>query len=175
MLLLFHSSSFSGQLTNISFAQSKWSARWITIYKSTPNGTNSQNGKTLPHRYYSSKSQQQQQPPIETTNTTNTTSSSTISTTTRKGKFSKLKRIRKSWGWKAGAGWTIISVLDWWLLAAGGWLTWRGLFLKWTPIGIGIATFMHWHLHNQKCDSLKQPRVASRFMVSRIWLEVDFV
>lgn len=84
---------------------------------------------------------------------------------TNKGKFSKLKRVRKSWGWKAGAGWTILSVLDWWLLAAGGWLTWRSLVLKWTPIGIGLATLLHWHLHNRKCDKLGQTRTASRIMV----------
>lgn len=73
--------------------------------------------------------------------------------------------MQKSWGWKAGVGWTILSVLDWWLLAAGGWLTWRSLLLKWTPIGVGLATFIHWHLHNQKCDRLGQPRTASKIMV----------
>lgn len=95
----------------------------------------------------------------------NDTKATTLS---KKGKFKKI--IRKSWGWKAGAGWTILSVLDWWLLAAGGWLTWRNLILKWTPIGIGIASLVHWHLHYRKCDKLGQPRTASRIMVNNFWL-----
>lgn len=120
--------------------------------------------KNVHHRFYSTKQVTETKLNGQTTTTTTTTSSS--SSSTKKGKFSKLKRIRKSWGWKAGAGWTILSVLDWWLLAAGGWLTWRGLFLKWTPIGIGLATLVHWHFHNQKCDRLNQPRTASKLMVS---------
>ncbi|XP_055309180.1 phosphatidylserine decarboxylase proenzyme, mitochondrial isoform X2 [Sitodiplosis mosellana] len=48
--------------------------------------------------------------------------------------------------------------------ATGGWLTWRNLILKWTPIGIGLASLVHWHLHYRKCDELGQPRTASRFM-----------
>lgn len=146
---------FFGHFTNSNFTQSKWSTRWITIYKSPMNSTNSQqvaNNKGISHRYYTTK-------PANETKTTSVTS-----TIAKKGKFSKLKRIRKSWGWKAGAGWTILSVLDWWLLAAGGWLTWRNVFLKWTPIGIGLATLAHWHFHNQKCDRLGQPRTASRVM-----------
>lgn len=148
---------FFGHLSNANFTQSKWSTRWITIYKSPSNSTNSQqvvNNKGISHRYYATK------PSANETKTT--TSTSTIA---KKGKFSKLKRIRKSWGWKAGAGWTILSIMDWWLLAAGGWLTWRNVFLKWTPIGIGLATLAHWHFHNQKCDRLGQPRTASRIMV----------
>lgn len=98
-----------------------------------------------------------------------------LSSAAKKGKFSKLKRIRKSWGWKAGAGWTILSVLDWWLLAAGGWLTWRGILLKFTPLGIGLATIVHYHLHNQKCDRLNQPRTASKFMVNFFFSFYNFL
>lgn len=139
--------------------QSKWAARWITIYKSPSNSTNLKsqiNSKNL-HRYYSTK---------QTTNEIK----STASTISKRGKFNKLKKIRKSWGWKAGAGWTLISVLDWWLLAAGGWLTWRNLLLKWTPIGIGLATLVHWHFHNKKCDRLGQSRTATKLMVTDIYI-----
>lgn len=80
--------------------------------------------------------------------------------------------MRKSWSWKAGAGWTILSVLDWWLIAAGGWLTWRGLFLKWTPIGIGLVAVLHWHLRNQECDRKGLPRTASKWMVSEVFLRI---
>lgn len=160
-LLFLYVYRFFGHFTNTNFTQSKWSTRWITIYKSPMNSTNSQqvaNNKGISHRYYATK-------PVNETKTTSATS-----TIAKKGKFSKLKRIRKSWGWKAGAGWTILSVLDWWLLAAGGWLTWRNVFLKWTPIGIGLATLAHWHFHNQKCDRLGQPRTASRIMVRNAYL-----
>lgn len=84
----------------------------------------------------------------------------------KKGKSNKIRKIRKSWSWKAGAGWTILSMLDWWLIAAGGWLTWRGLFLKWTPIGISLVAAAHWHLRNQECDRKGLPRTASKWMVS---------
>lgn len=143
--------SFSGNLSSVNITQSKWATRWITIKKSSTNSTNlPTNGKNIHPRYYSTKQG-------------NETKTAAIS---KKGKFSKLKRIRKSWGWKAGAGWTILSVLDWWLLAAGGWLTWRNLILKWTPIGIGLASLVHWHLHYRKCDKLGQPRTASKIMVT---------
>ncbi|XP_031630880.1 phosphatidylserine decarboxylase proenzyme, mitochondrial [Contarinia nasturtii] len=139
---------FSGHFTNIDVTQSKWASRWITVYKSSNSTNLSINSKNIPHRYYSVKQGNENKAEIST----------------KKGKFSKLKRIRKSWGWKAGAGWTVLSVLDWWLLAAGGWLTWRSMILKWTPIGIGLASLLHWHLHNRKCDTLGQPRTASKIM-----------
>lgn len=168
---------FSGHFATANFIQNKWTSRWITIYKSSSSSSNTQqitnnNGKTIlshhHHRHYSSKQL------ADTKNdgaksSNSTTSSSSSSSSSKKGKFSKLKKIRKSWNWKAGAGWTILSVLDWWLIAAGGWLTWSGLLLKWTPIGIGLATIVHWHLHNQKCDRMGQPRTASKWMVNRIF------
>lgn len=94
-----------------------------------------------------------------------------------KGKFNKIQR---KWSWKAGAGWTILSVLDWWLLAAGGWLTWRGVFLRWTPIGICMIAAAQWHLHNRELDRKGLPRTAASWqmniycslplrMMSRAW------
>ena len=149
-ILLFIFCRFSGNFSSVNVTQSKWATRWITVYKSSSNSTNlSSIGKNNHSRYYSAKQ-------------VNETKATAIS---KKGKFSKLKRIPKSWGWKAGAGWTILSVLDWWLLATGGWLTWRNLILKWTPIGIGLASLVHWHLHYRKCDELGQPRTASKVMV----------
>lgn len=135
-------------MANVNVIQSKWATRWITIYKSPCNSTNLPNNNKN-HRYYTTKQMNETK----------------VASSTKKGKFSKLKRVRKSWGWKAGIGWTILSVLDWWLLAAGGWLTLRSLVLKWTPIGIGLATLLHCHLHNRKCDELGQTRTASRIMV----------
>lgn len=82
----------------------------------------------------------------------------------------RFRKSRKSWRWKAGASWTILSVLDWWLLAAGGWLTWRGVFLKWTPLGICIIAAVQWQRGRvQDSDrSGKQllPRTASQWQVS---------
>lgn len=82
-----------------------------------------------------------------------------------KGKFNKIQR---KWSWKAGAGWTILSVLDWWLLAAGGWLTWRGVFLRWTPIGICMIAAAQWHLHNRELDRKGLPRTAASWQVRTI-------
>ncbi|XP_055547928.1 phosphatidylserine decarboxylase proenzyme, mitochondrial isoform X3 [Wyeomyia smithii] len=80
-----------------------------------------------------------------------------------KGKF---VRIKKKWSWKAGAGWTILSVLDWWLLAAGGWLTWRGVFLRWTPLGICMVAAAQWHLHNRELDRKGLPRTATPWQMN---------
>lgn len=170
---------FSGHLPNESITQNKWSSRWVTVYRSSSKNLSLQqpiNGKSVHHRFYGTPTTQNgtnNEDKTVATKTTTTTTPNAASTVARKGKFSKLKRMQKSWGWKAGVGWTILSVLDWWLLAAGGWLTWRSLLLKWTPIGVGLATFIHWHLHNQKCDRLGQPRTASKVMV-RIWISNSF-
>ncbi|XP_052865528.1 phosphatidylserine decarboxylase proenzyme, mitochondrial isoform X1 [Anopheles cruzii] len=72
-------------------------------------------------------------------------------------------KFRRKWSWKAGAGWTILSVLDWWLLAAGGWLTWRGVFLRWTPISICMVVAAKWHLHNRELDKKGLPRTAAKW------------
>lgn len=159
---------FSEHLQNENIKQNKWSTRWITVYRSSSKDLSLQqpvNGKSVHHRFYGTPTQNGTNLNEDKTVATKTTTTNAASTVARKGKFSQLKRMQKSWGWKAGVGWTILSVLDWWLLAAGGWLTWRSLLLKWTPIGVGLATFIHWHLHNQKCDRLGQPRTASKVMV----------
>lgn len=97
----------------------------------------------------------------------------------KKGKLNSIKKIR--WSWKAGgAGWTILSVLDWCLLATGGWLTWQGIFMRWTPIGICVIAAVEWHLNNKELEKKGLPRVASQWqmniycslplrMLSRCW------
>lgn len=87
------------------------------------------------------------------------------------GTKGKLNKIRRKWRWGAGA--TILSVLDWWLLAAGGWLTWRGVFLRWTPIGFCLMAAAHWHLHNKEMDRKGLPRTASQWQV--ILLKTTFI
>jgi len=79
----------------------------------------------------------------------------------RKGKL-----LKKEWIHKAGAGWTLFSFLDWWLLAAGGWLTWRGVFMRWTPLGICLIAAAHWHLHNRDLDKKGLPRTATQWQMS---------
>lgn len=81
-------------------------------------------------------------------------------------KGNEFKKIKQKWRWgAAGAYWTILSVLDWWLLAAGGWLTWRGVFMRWTPIGLCMFAATHWHLHNKDLDRKGLPRTASQWQV----------
>jgi hypothetical protein len=80
---------------------------------------------------------------------------------TNKGKVHKIHK----WKWSAGAGWTILSILDWWLLAAGGWLSWQGVFFRWTPIGICIIAATQWHLHNKECTRNGLPRTAPAWQV----------
>ncbi|XP_062559597.1 uncharacterized protein LOC134224275 isoform X2 [Armigeres subalbatus] len=64
--------------------------------------------------------------------------------------------------------------------AAGGWLTWRGVFLRWTPIGICMIAAAQWHLHNRELDRKGLPRTAASWqmnmycslplrMMSRAW------
>lgn len=77
----------------------------------------------------------------------------------------KLHRIKRKWRWGAGAGWTILSVLDWWLLAAGGWLSWQGAVLRWTPLGVVIVAAAQWHLHNRECERKGLPRTAPHWQV----------
>lgn len=81
-----------------------------------------------------------------------------------KGKFRKLsKTIHRQWTWSAGAGWTILSVLDWWLLVAGGWLSWQGALLRWTPLGVCLAAAIQWHMHNRDLDRKGLPRTATKW------------
>lgn len=83
------------------------------------------------------------------------------------GKFHKLsKTIPKQWTWRAGAGWTILSVLDWWLLVAGGWLSWQGALLRWTPLGVCLAAAIQWHLHNRDLDKKGLPRTATKWQTN---------
>lgn len=81
-----------------------------------------------------------------------------------KGKLHKVKRIK--WRWGAGAGWTILSILDWWLLAAGGWLSWQGVVLRWTPLGVVLVAAAQWHLHNRECERKGLPRTAPHWQVT---------
>lgn len=122
----------------------KWPTKWTVVRRSISGGKQHQDGQ-------GSGQQQQQQ---------NQQGQS------GKGKFVK---IRKRWSWKAGAGWTILSVLDWWLLAAGGWLTWRGVFLRWTPLGICMIAAAQWHLHNRDLDKQGLPRTAAPWQVGGTW------
>lgn len=77
----------------------------------------------------------------------------------------KLHKIKRKWRWGAGAGWTILSVLDWWLLAAGGWLSWQGVVLRWTPLGVVLVAAAQWHLHNRECERKGLPRTAPHWQV----------
>lgn len=78
----------------------------------------------------------------------------------------KLHKIKRKWRWGAGAGWTILSVLDWWLLAAGGWLSWQGVVLRWTPLGVVLVAAAQWHLHNKECARKGLPRTAPHWQVN---------
>jgi hypothetical protein len=82
-----------------------------------------------------------------------------------KGKLHKIKLKWPGLRWGAGAGWTVLSILDWWLLAAGGWLSWQGAILRWSPIGICLAAALHWHLHNRECERRGLPRTAPTWQV----------
>uniref|UniRef100_A0A182J586 Phosphatidylserine decarboxylase proenzyme, mitochondrial n=1 Tax=Anopheles atroparvus TaxID=41427 RepID=A0A182J586_ANOAO len=46
---------------------------------------------------------------------------------------------------------------------AGGWLTWRGVFLRWTPIGLCMVVAAKWHLHNRDLDKKGLPRTAAKW------------
>lgn len=83
-----------------------------------------------------------------------------------KGKLNKIKIFRTKWSWRAGAGWTILSVLDWWLLAAGGWLTWKGVVLRWSPLGLCTYAAIQWYLHNKELDKQGLPRTATKWQVT---------
>lgn len=125
----------------------KWSAKWTVVRRSISSGKH-QDQNSNHHQ----QQQQQQQQGRQS-----------------KGKFNKIQR---KWSWKAGAGWTILSVLDWWLLAAGGWLTWRGVFLRWTPIGICMIAAAQWHLHNRELDRKGLPRTAASWQVSKMFTQI---
>lgn len=98
--------------------------------------------------------------------------SSSSSSSSRKGmainhKTMRISSCRNSWRWTAVAGWTILSFLDWWLKAAGGWFTLRGVFLKWTPIGICIVAAVQWQWQFQanKNEQQLQQRKATEWQV----------
>lgn len=50
--------------------------------------------------------------------------------------------------------------------AAGGWLTWRGVFLRWTPLGICMIAAAQWHLHNRDLDKQGLPRTAAPWQMN---------
>ncbi|XP_055375139.1 phosphatidylserine decarboxylase proenzyme, mitochondrial isoform X2 [Condylostylus longicornis] len=62
----------------------------------------------------------------------------------------------------------------------GGWFTWSGLLMRWTPIGVTLFAVLEWHFHNQRLKKEGLPYIASPFqanvycslplrMVSRCW------
>lgn len=167
MFLIFIYHRLTSNLPNSNIIQNKWTANWITIYKSYSKFGAKVTAAAGSRHYVTNDTAS-----VEKTSGNNGDRGHEHQH--RKGKSSKCRKIRKSWSWKAGAGWTILSMLDWWLIAAGGWLTWRGLFLKWTPIGIGLVAAAHWHLRNQECDRKGLPRTASKWMVSVDWNKLFF-
>lgn len=145
-------------VTNCNGTQRNWTPRWFNIrksFKSTGSTTFGQpfsNGDTVEFtKKMSTKSNSDQQGHQHSSS--------------KKGKLNKLKKFHKLWSWKAGAGWTILSVLDWWLLAAGGWLTWRGVFLKWTPLGLCLVAAAQWTMINDGPNGKEQIRTATPWQV----------
>lgn len=154
--------SLTSNLPNSNILPNKWTTNWIAIYKTYSKFGAKVTASSGKRHYVTNDTAS---PPL---NGGGHKGRNEHEHQHRKGKSSKCRQMRKSWSWKAGAGWTILSMLDWWLIAAGGWLTWRGLFLKWTPIGVGLVAAVHWHLRNQECDRKGLPRTASKWMVSVI-------
>lgn len=140
-------------VTSIRGTQKNWTAKWFNIRKafrsSSTFGKTFRNGDTVElSKKFSTQGNGDQQ-----------------HSSSKKGKLNKLKKFHKLWSWKAGAGWTILSVLDWWLLAAGGWLTWRGVFLKWTPLGLCLVAAAQWTMISDGLNGKGQPRIASAWQV----------
>lgn len=131
----------------------KWSNGWVTVRKTSMKTPSTENGPSTLSNFNKKVHQQ---------NNEQNDGGDYNKRSTKKGKFNK---IRNYWSWKAGASWTILSVLDWWLLAAGGWLTWEGVLLRWTPIGICLVAAIQWHLHNRKLDRQGLPRTAHKWHV----------
>uniref|UniRef100_A0A1B0CIY5 Phosphatidylserine decarboxylase proenzyme, mitochondrial n=1 Tax=Lutzomyia longipalpis TaxID=7200 RepID=A0A1B0CIY5_LUTLO len=74
--------------------------------------------------------------------------------------------VQPSDGGGGGGGGTRGKVLDWWLLAAGGWMTWHGVLLRWTPIGLCLAAAIQWHLHNKELARRGLHRTASQWQTN---------
>ena len=51
-------------------------------------------------------------------------------------------------------------------MAAGGWLSWQGVILRWTPLGLCIVAAAQWHLHNKDCERKGLPRTAPAWQVN---------
>lgn len=130
----------------------KWATKWTVARRSISSGKHQEQNSSHQHSSHQQQEQQQQQQGRQST-----------------GKFNKIQR---KWSWKAGAGWTILSVLDWWLLAAGGWLTWRGVFLRWTPIGICMTAAAQLYLHNRELDRKGLPRTAASWQVKILIINI---
>jgi hypothetical protein len=122
----------------------QWTSRW-TIVKRPFSLTN-------PYYQHSTKNSQNN-------NTNNNNQSKS------KG---KLHKIKHKWRWGAGASWTILSFLDWWWLLAGGWLSWQGIVLRWTPVGLCLVAAAQWHLHNRECERKGLPRTAPAWQVTKL-------
>lgn len=127
------------KMCNYHTIQNKWTANWIyrNSQKSHHSITNNNNinSKIIPksadgHQHFHQKFKQQQYRHNHDHNKTT-------------GKY--ILTFQNSWKWKFGYGWTILSILDWWLLAAAGLFTWRGIFFKVTPIiGLCLLGVVQW-------------------------------
>lgn len=145
-------------VTNCHGTQRNWTPRWFNIRKTFKSSSNATYGKPFNNgdavdftKKLTAKGNADQQGQQHSSS--------------KKGKLNKLKKFHKLWSWKAGAGWTIFTILDWWLLAAGGWLTWRGVFLKWTPLGICLVAAAQWTMINDGPNGTRQPRRATSWQV----------
>lgn len=89
-----------------------------------------------------------------------TTGSTNASGNQQGGGGTLTKGMTKSWKWRS-----VLSVFDWWILAAGGWVTWRGVLTRWTPLGICLIVAMQWR--SRRKDGGADVKTASDFEVSR--------
>ncbi|KAG5681798.1 hypothetical protein PVAND_011206 [Polypedilum vanderplanki] len=48
----------------------------------------------------------------------------------------------------------------------GGWLSWQGAILRWTPLGICIIAAAHWHLHKRECERRGLPKTATAWQTN---------
>lgn len=136
----------------------QWSSKWSIVRRAVGTGRqNTQQQKSI----HSSAETQSSTGTSSAALNANKSSSSGEHHYRQKGKL-----LKKKWLRKAGAGWTLLSVLDWWIIA-GGWLTWRGVLLRWTPLGFCLIAAAQWHLHNREMDKKGLPRTATQWQVNR--------
>ncbi|XP_026463031.1 phosphatidylserine decarboxylase proenzyme, mitochondrial-like isoform X3 [Ctenocephalides felis] len=87
-----------------------------------------------------------------------TTGSTNASGNQQGGGGTLTKGMTKSWKWRS-----VLSVFDWWILAAGGWVTWRGVLTRWTPLGICLIVAMQWR--SRRKDGGADVKTASDFEI----------